>query len=76
MWGGGQNSPWDAKLCEKCPCWHNNNTVLISLFDTANNHDKYLKFQLKYLKNLTFDAKGGQNRDMVNYLILFRPNQD
>ena len=32
------NWPCDAKLSEKCPCLHNNNTALkkqISLFDTA-----------------------------------------
>ena len=50
----------------------------ISLFDTANSHDKDQKFQFKIKK--TFDQKGGQNGDMVNlappryYLGVFYPN--
>ena len=26
---GGQNYPYDEKVCEKCPCVHNNSTSLL-----------------------------------------------
>ena len=49
--GGGQITPCDAKFRRKVPS--NNNTALIkpiSLFDIANSHDKYLKFQFRIRK--------------------------
>ena len=47
-----QNRPCDGKFSEKCPCLHNNSTVIIkqiSQFDTA----LVLKFQFK-IKRIQF----------------------
>ena len=37
----------------------------ISLLDTANSHDKYLKFQFKVLNKYFVYQYGGQNGDIV-----------
>ena len=55
------------KIQRKCPSSHNDNTASIkqiSMFDTANSHDNYLKFQFK-IQKITIDRQGGQNRDMT-----------
>ena len=55
--GGGQIEPCDAKLSEKCLCFHHNNIALIkqiSLFDIAL--DKYDKNKKKWI---------GQNRNIA-----------
>ena len=63
--GGEQAEPCDTKFSKKCLCSHYNNTTLIqpiSLFDTVNSQNKYIKFQFQTKQKIVFDRWLGQNR--------------
>ena len=55
IWGVGQNTPHDVKFCEKCPCSHKKNTVLIKQLSLFANIHYQFQDSIQNKKDLTFD---------------------